>query len=107
MGSAAVFFHGQFFKLGDGGFEFGGLFGLAAREVGGFEAARVVFALGLARLVRGLGAREFCGAEINFQLVRQAGDDFFDDGAFVHESFPFFMLLKNHGNPQTQIQTNE
>ena len=44
----AKFFHGHLFKLGDGGFEFRRLFGLAAREIGGFQAARVVFALGLA-----------------------------------------------------------
>ena len=57
----AKLFHGQLLKLGDGGFEFRRLLGLAAREIGGFEAARVVFALGLARLVSGLGA-ENCAA---------------------------------------------
>ena len=63
------FFRGQLFKLGDGGFDFRRLLGLAAREVGGFEAARVVFALGLAGFVRGLGAGKLCGAEINFQFA--------------------------------------
>ena len=81
----AKFFHGQLFKFGDGGFDFRRLFGLAAREVGGFEAARVVFVLGLAGFMRGLGAGELRGAEINLQFLREPGDDFLDDGAFVHQ----------------------
>ena len=83
----AKFFHAQLFKLGDGRLEFRRLPGLAAREVGGFEAARVVFALGLARLVRGLGAGELRGAEVNFQLARELGGDFLDEGAFVQSEF--------------------
>ena len=75
---------GQFFKFSDGGFNFRRLLGLAAGEVGGFEAAGVVFVLGLVLLVRGFGARGVRGAEINCQFVRQPGDDFPDEGAFVH-----------------------
>src|ERR1035437_4512020 len=77
----------ELLKLGDGGFEFHRLLGLAAGEIGGFEAARVAFALSLALLVRGLGARGVCGAEINLQFFRESGDDFFDEGAFVHRYF--------------------
>ena len=68
--SAAKLFHGQLFKFRDGRFDFRRLFGLAAREVGGFETARVVFVLGLARFVRGLGAGKLRGAEINLQFLR-------------------------------------
>src|ERR1035437_8143757 len=77
----------ELLKLGDGGFEFHRLLGLATGEIGGFETARVVFALGLALLVRGLGARGVRGAEINLQLLCEPGDDFFDDGAFVQNEW--------------------
>ena len=74
----------ELFKFSDGGFEFRHLPGLAAREVGGFEAARVVFVLGLVGFVRGLGAGELRGAKINFQFADELGGDFLDDGALVH-----------------------
>jgi hypothetical protein len=35
-------------------------------------------------LVRGLGARSLSGTEINLQLARELGDDFLEEGAFVH-----------------------
>ena len=57
---------------------------LAAREVGSFQAARIVFVFRLVLLVRGLGAGELGGAQIDRQFLRQPGDNFFDDGAFVN-----------------------
>jgi len=32
----------------------------------------------------GLGARRLRYAEINFQFARKLGDDFFEEGVFVH-----------------------
>jgi hypothetical protein len=48
---------------------------------------RLIKSTGLERNRTWAGANRnslFGGAEINFQFVRQAGDDFFDDGAIVH-----------------------
>lgn len=75
---------GQLFKFSDGGFDFRRLPGLAAGEVGGFEAAGVVFVLGLVLFVRGFGARSVRGAEINLQFLCEPADDFSDKRAFVH-----------------------
>ena len=75
---------GQLFKFGDGGFDFRRLPGLAAGEVGGFETAGVVFVLGFVLFVRGFGARGVRGTEINLQFFREPGDDFVDEGVFVH-----------------------
>jgi len=79
------FLHAQFLILGDGGFEFRRLLGLTAREVGGFEAARVVFIFRLVGFVRGFGAGELRGAKIDFQFADELGGDLLDDGALVHE----------------------
>ena len=57
---------GEHLERGDGGLDLRRLFRLAVGEIGGFEAARVVFAFGAALLVRGFGARGERGLEIDF-----------------------------------------
>ena len=79
-------FHGELLEFGDGGFDLRRLTGLAAGEVGGLEAAGVVFALGPAGLMCGLGAGELGGAKINRQLLGEFGDDLLQQDALIHLS---------------------
>ena len=80
----AEFARVQLFERGNGVLNFRRLPGLSTGQIGGFESAGVVFVFGLALLVRGLGALGLGRAEINLQFVRQPGDDFLDERAFVH-----------------------
>lgn len=68
-------FYGQRFVAGDGVLDFAGLAGLGAGEIGGFEAAGVVFAFGLAAFVGGLGAGGARGSVNRLQIFREAGDN--------------------------------
>jgi hypothetical protein len=74
----------QFFKCGNGILNFRRLLGLSTGQIGGFESAGVVFVLGPALLVRGLGARSLGSPEIDLQFVRQPGNDLLDERAFVY-----------------------
>ena len=63
--------------------DFGGLTRLPAREIPGFEAARVVFVLGLVLLVRGPRVGIAHRAQTDLQRRPEGGDDFLDDGVLV------------------------
>ena len=71
-------------KLFDGLLRLRRLPGLSTGEVGGFETARVVFALGLVLFVRGLGVRGARGVRVGKLLGLEPGEDFFDERGLVH-----------------------
>jgi len=75
----------QLFKGRQGRLRFHGLPGLAPRQIGGFQPARVIFVLGLVLLVRGFGVRRLGGAEVPRQFRRQLSENFFDERAFVDD----------------------
>jgi len=62
------FARGHFFEFLDGLLDFGDLAGLAAREIGSFEAAGVVFVFGFALFVGGLGAGGDGGAMVEAEV---------------------------------------
>ncbi len=62
----------------DGVEEFAGLAGLAAGQIGGFEAAGVVFAFGFAAFVGGLGVGGAGGFFQEVEALDEGGDDLLD-----------------------------
>ena len=62
------FARGHFFEFLDGLLDFGDLAGLAAREIGSFKAASVVFVFGFALFVGGLGASGDGGAMVQAEV---------------------------------------
>jgi hypothetical protein len=65
---------------------FRGLFRLALGEIRGFQSARIVFVLRLARFVRGLSMRGACGLRVQLRFAAKLRDDLFDESPFVHKS---------------------
>jgi hypothetical protein len=75
---------GQRLKLGDGLRRLLGGLGLAVGEVGGLEAAGVVFVLGLVLVVGRLGVRGEGGVGDLLQLGGELGDDAGEEVALGH-----------------------
>src|SRR5208283_3031655 len=73
----------ELFKLGDSGFKFRRLLGLAAREIGGFKPARVILILSLVGLGGCLRAGELRGTKANREFASQLVGYFPDEDAFV------------------------
>ena len=78
--------HGQLFELLHGFGGLGSLAGLAPGEVGGLQAASVVFILGFALFVGGFGVGGARGLGVKIEFVGQMGHDLLDEDMFVHSN---------------------